>query len=328
MMNHYPSFRYQISSKGELLKRLSRLFKQKFKDKIINYCIIDFAGPVYHNQKVRMTNWEDQPEITPEELFESGLPKNNTLMINDIEAAAYGIIALAETNQLDSAHCHALYQSQPVKAPGSPRGNMVLIMPGTGLGTAGIVTLSKKNGKSDYFPLPSEIAHAPASPVNSEHASMMEWFKQGEFWPTWEDFISGRGLHRIYQGLSQNLSVSQKKDLPDILSDKDDPAAEIARAAVRQENEIAERALHLYYSCIGQVAQILALVYQPFGGIFLCGDVVLKDQSFIPGSNLLKNLHQNKKQSELLKEFPVFIVTVKNLNLLGNLWIARKKVAK
>lgn len=332
MINQYHSSRYQISSKQELLNQLSQFFKQKLTDKMISYVSIDFAGPVYQNQKVKMTNWENQPEITLEDLFQSGLPRNKTLMMNDIQAAAFGIISLVEANQLDSDNCHILYHSQPKKASGSPRENMIIIMPGTGLGTAGIVTLKQKNGKSKYFPIPSEIAHAPAIPVNYEHKLIIEWLQQKEKeieeWPTWEDFISGRGLLRIYQGLYQNLSVGQQKDLPDILGNKDDPAAEIARTAVRHENKIAERALHLYYSCIGQVAQILALVYQPFGGIFLCGDVILKDQSFIPGSHLLKKLHQNKKQSALLKKFPVFIVTVKNLNLLGNLWIARKKIVK
>ena len=95
---------------------------------------------------------------------------------------------------------------------------------------------------------------------------------------------------------------------------------------MRKENEIAQRALDLYSGCMGLLTQILALVYQPFGGIFLCGDVILKNKSFIPGSNFLKILHQNKKQSSLLKMFPVFMVTVKNLNLLGNLWIAKKKI--
>ena len=108
MINHYPSFRYQISSKKKLLNQLSRLFKQKFKDKAISYCSIDFAGPVYHNQKVKMTNWAGQPEITLEDLFQSGLPRNKTLMMNDIKAAAFGIISLAENNQLDSDHCNVL----------------------------------------------------------------------------------------------------------------------------------------------------------------------------------------------------------------------------
>ncbi len=330
MIKQCPSFRYQISSKQELLNQLSQLFKQKLKDKVIGYCTIDFAGPVYQNQKVKMTNWKGQPEITLEELFQSGLPRNKTLMMNDIEAAAYGIISLVETNQLDADYYHIIYHSQVKRASEFSQGNMIVIQPGTGLGTAGIVTLKKKSGKNEYYPIPSEIAHAPVVPINSEHESMIEWLfqkkKQGEGWPTWEDFISGRGLQIIYQGLYQRLSISQKKEMPDIFTNKADPAAEIARAAVRHESVVAEKALHLYYSCIGQLAQILALVYKPFGGIFLCGDVILKDQSFIPGSNLLRILHQNKKQSSLLKMFPVFIVSVKNINLRGNLYISKKKI--
>ena len=143
-------------------------------------------------------------------------------------------------------------------------------------------------------------------------------------WPNWEDFVSWRGLVYIYGAL-----VNMSNPLPSkILKwEKDgDKAALIALAAILQKDKLSKKALELFYRCTGKIAQILALAYQPFGGIFLCGDVIRKNQSFIPESGFLKELHKNGTQSHLLKMFPLYIVTKKNLNIMGNLRAARNHI--
>lgn len=179
-----------------------------------------------------------------------------------------------------------------------------------------------------YKPMASEIGHAPASPINQIHEDVIRWLKNEKIirydWPSWEDFVSGRGLVHIYEAL-KNIS----NPLPSkILKWKKgaDIAAIIAQAAIQQKDKLSENALELSYRCAGKIAQVLALAYQPFGGIFLCGDVIRKNQSFIPESRFLKELHKNGTQSHLLKMFPVYMVTKKNLNIMGNLSAARHQI--
>lgn len=205
---------------------------------------------------------------------------------------------------------------------------MILLMPGTGLGTAGLVGIMDKTGRVIYRSVASEIGHAPASPIDPIHEDIIHWLNNKKMingdWPSWEDFVSGRGLVHIYEAL-----VNSSNRLPSkILKWKkgEDKAALIAQAAIQQKDKLSENALELFYRCTGKIAQILALAYQPFGGIFLCGDVIRKNQSFIPESGFLKELHKNGAQSHLLKRFPVYMVTKNNLNIMGNLWAARNQI--
>jgi len=321
-------FKLHISSKDKLKKLIQEIVFIRWKKFYLKQCVLDFAGPVLNHQSVRMSNWKGSPVIKMSELIEWGLPGNCTLMINDIEAAFFGILNLIETNQLSSAGCSILYKPGLPLSQNKQSGNMILLMPGTGLGTAGLVSIIDKTGIAIYKPIASEIGHAPASPINQIHEDVIHWLKSEKIikcdWPSWEDFVSGRGLVHIYEAL-----VNITNPLPsEIIKWKkgEDKAAIIARAAIQQRDKISEKALELFFRCTGKIAQILALAYQPFGGIFLCGDVIRKNQSFIPKGGFLEELHGNVTQSNLLKMFPVYVVTKKNLNIIGNLWAARNQI--
>jgi len=321
-------FELHISSKGKLKKLIQELVFIRWKKFCLKQCVLDFAGPVLNHQSVRMSNWKGSPVIKMNELIEWGLPRNCTLMINDIEAASFGILSLIETNQLSSAGCSILYEPDKPVSQIKQSNNMILLMPGTGLGTAGLVSIMDKTGMVIYKPIASEIGHAPASPINQIHEDVIRWLKNEKIikydWPSWEDFVSGRGLVHIYEALVNITNplpseiIKWKKD--------EDGAPIIARAAIQQMDKLSEKALELFFRCTGKIAQILALAYQPFGGIFLCGGVIRKNQSFIPESGFLEELHGNAIQSNLLKMFPVYVVTKKNLNIIGNLWAARNQI--
>ena len=321
-------FKLRISSKDQLKKLIQELVLIRWKKICLEQCVLDFAGPVLNHHSVQMTNWEGSPMINMSELIKWGLPRKGTLMINDIEAAAFGILRLMETNQLSSAGCSLLYEPDKPASQIKKSGNMILLMPGTGLGTAGLVSIMDKTGTVIYKPIASEIGHAPVSPIDQIHEDIIHWLKNKKIisgdWPNWEDFVSGRGLVYIYGALANMSNPLPSKILK---WEKDgDKAALIAQAAILQKDKLSKNALELFYRCTGKIAQILALAYQPFGGIFLCGDVIRKNQSFIPESGFLKELHKNGTQSHLLKMFPVYIVTKKNLNIMGNLRAARNHI--
>lgn len=316
--------RYRINTKKDLARQLSRIFQGTVRQKI-RFCCIDFAGPVYNHQQVMLTNWKDKPFIKLEDLYGWGLPAGHTLMVNDIEAGAFAIIDLMEAQQLDRPGCYQLYQPHHLDSRPISPGNMVVLVPGTGLGTAGIVMIREKDEKIRYQPVPAEMGHAPVNPLNHDHESVIGWLIDhnkdwtGQ-WPTWEDFVSGRGLIRLYQGLANTSPCGSKQD---IINQATDPAALIAQFAIQHEDNRAEKALDLYLRCLGQAAQVLALAYQPFGGIFLCGDVIAKNRTFVAESGLMEVLHRNDQQAALVKMFPVYLITRKNLNIMGGLWAAR-----
>lgn len=228
-------FELHISSKDKLKKLIQELVFIRWKKFCLKQCVLDFAGPVLNHQSVRMSNWKGSPVIKMNELIEWGLPRNCTLMINDIEAASFGILSLIETNQLSSAGCSILYKPDKPVSQIKQSNNMILLMPGTGLGTAGLVSIMDKTGMVIYKPIASEIGHAPASPINQIHEDVIRWLKNEKIikynWPSWEDFVSGRGLVHIYEAL-----VNITNPLPsEIIKWKkgEDGAPIIARAAIQ-----------------------------------------------------------------------------------------------
>jgi glucokinase len=101
-------------------------------------------------------------------------------------------------------------------------------------------------------------------------------------------------------------------------------AAEIAGEAISGAEEIAGQALNYFYRITGRLIQIMSLVIQPYGGIFLCGTSTVRNAEFIFRSDLLREIHNSLVRKELLEQFPVYLVTKENINLAGGLWAARK----
>ena len=65
-------------------------------------CVVDFAGPVWEHRDEQLTNWSGNPTIRLSDLISCGLPDGATLMVNDMEAAGYGVESLTENQSVPS----------------------------------------------------------------------------------------------------------------------------------------------------------------------------------------------------------------------------------
>lgn len=101
-------------------------------------------------------------------------------------------------------------------------------------------------------------------------------------------------------------------------------AAEIAREAVNESDEVAVHTLNYFYRITGRLIQTMSLVIQPYGGIFLCGTSTVRNADFISKSGLLEEVHKSMVRKELLEQFPIYIVTKENINVAGGLWAGEK----
>jgi glucokinase len=283
---------------------LRRFLEAALRDAAPDRCAVDFAGPVERRGAVRMTNWPGNPVLRLGELEAWGLPAGRTLILNDLEASACGVLALAETPAA-RARLSPLYR--PTRGAAA-EGPMVIVAPGTGLGTAAVV---------GGVPMGSEVQHAAAAPLDRRHARMIAWMERarGRF-PSWEDFTSGRGLADAYRA----LCALDRAPASVLKGAQGDPAGAVARAASTDPR--AREALDYYYGCAGRVAQLLALTVQPDGGIFLCGTTTAGNAAFIRKSRFIRELHASEAQGALLRRFPVFMVEA-DLNLIGGQWACR-----
>lgn len=175
----------QVSSKAELEDFIQEMVGTM--GEIPSKCVVDFAGPVWEHREVQLTNWSGNPTIRLSDLISYGLPDGATLMVNDMEAAGYGVESLAENQSVPSCRCLSLYEP-PGGVSEESGGNKVILAPDTGLGTIGVLS-NKKKGTVE--PIPSEVQHSPLAALDEEHHELLDWYRSyRKYTPSWEDFVS------------------------------------------------------------------------------------------------------------------------------------------
>ena len=303
-------FKTRINSKQKLQDFIRNSISEQ--KQIHDKCTIGFAGIVLNKNEVNLTRWQERTKITLQSLYDCGLPENKTLMLNDMELAGYGFLDLKENGYKFTK----LYEP-PVKAQTeSSHSRSVLLAPGTGFGTTGVITGKTKSGEKYYEVIPSEVQHITVSALDEKHEKLVNWMKKKKKFynlPSWEDFVSGSGLELTYQGLIELFYPNMK---PEELS-----AEQIAEKALK--DEIYREALDIFYRCAGKLTQAIALFFRPFNGIYLCGSTTSKNAEFIKQSGFMEELQKSTDREKILKLFPVYIIEDENINTKGGLWACR-----
>jgi glucokinase len=308
---------------------------------------IAFAGAVSpQRDHIPITNWpwkpgkDGQPEpqmITQAEL-EKALAKTPVLILNDVEAASFGLLALEEFNAWpERAGVLTDEGLRPMNhRPNTQEAlaqNKALLVPGTGVGTGFIVYVSRLSGrKPAYRPevVPCEVQHSPAAAYTPKEFALIEWLRRertGGQPPCWEDIVSGQGLVSVYDFLSQQTADVDGTHPPTSqIQAEDDRAGTIAQAAQGDPPDpICREALGIYYAFCGRLAQILGLAVKAFGGVYLAGETTTRNWGFIVRSAYAENFHANFMQASLLEQFPLILLDKPDINLDGALYAACRR---
>jgi len=217
-----------------------------------------------------------------EDLMKWGLPENNTIMVNDMELAGYGILDMEEKDKMESDQCETLYK--PDFTTNNRINNKLVIAPGTGFGTASIIEFTTHSGEQVKDVLSSEIQHIQVPPLDDRHANIIEIIlseKPERTFLNFEDFVSGKGLLETYEAILKLNGIER--------TEKD--AKQIARSAVDGKDKSAIEALNIFYRCVGRIIQAMTLMMQPYGGIYLCGASTINNKKFIHQSRIIEELH-------------------------------------
>jgi glucokinase len=262
------------------------------------------AGPV-RNGKVETSNlpWTVEASRLACELH---LP--SAILINDLEANAWGIASLGE---------HDLVPLNRVKS--TPIGNQAVISAGTGLGEAGCFW----NGK-DYEIFASEGGHCDFAPRTELEIELLRYLVARFGHVSFERIVSGPGLVNVYHFLRDTHRGEEPQWLADELAEGD-AAATISRAAVVGKSVLAEHALDLWISIYGAEAGNLALKLMATGGVFLGGGIAPKLVSKLSGPLFMQAFVSKGRLQPLLESIPVKVITNEKIALFG---AARYAVAK
>jgi glucokinase len=262
------------------------------------------AGPV-RNGKVETSNlpWTVEASRLAGELH---LP--STMLINDLEANAWGIASLEEQD---------LVALNRVK--GMPVGNQAVISAGTGLGEAGLFW----NGNG-YEIFASEGGHCDFAPRTELEIELLRYLVARFGHVSFERIVSGPGLVNVYNFLRDTHRAEEPQWLTDELA-QGDQAATISRAAVAGKSVLAEHALDLWISIYGAEAGNLALKLMATGGVFLGGGIAPKIVSKLSGPLFMQAFVSKGRLQPLLESIPVKVITNDKIALFG---AARYAVAK
>jgi len=255
------------------------------------------AAPVIEGRaKTPNLNWT----ISDESLADL-LKIDRVWLINDLEATAYGIETLGDSQLL-------------TLNPGDPKsgGNRALIAAGTGLGMAGIFF---RNGH--YHPMPSEGGHssfAARTPLELELFQYLSEKFGGHV--SYERVLSGPGLFNVYSFLRDRKFAEEPAWLAAQIASGDKTAA-VSAAASANKSELAVKALDMFVSVYGAMSGNLALLMMAGGGLYVGGGIAPKIREKLKDGTFMKAFTDKGRLSTLVASIPVHIILDDKTALFG-----------
>jgi glucokinase len=253
------------------------------------------AGPV-QNGRVETSNL---PWIIEQARLAKQIQLPTTLLINDLEANAWGIGGLSP------------YDLIALNRAGPSVGNQAVIAPGTGLGEAGLFW----NG-SRHEVYACEGGHADFAPQGDLQIELLRFLASRYEHVSYERILSGPGLVHVYEFLREKGCGDEPAGFAGRLA-QGDAAATISSSALSGANPLAEQALDLWITVYGAEAGNLALKAMATGGIFLGGGISPKLLPKLTGPLFMRAFLSKGRLHALLEGIPVQVITNDKAALLG-----------
>jgi glucokinase len=254
------------------------------------------AGPV-RDGRVEAINL---PWVVDAKLLAARLGLPEVLLVNDLEANAWGLAALPD------ADFAVLQSGRP-----APAGNAAVISAGTGLGQAGLVW----DGRL-HRPVASEAGHADWAPQDELQIGLWRFLTAEVGHVSVERVLSGPGLHNIYRFLRDGQGLVEPGWLAEALA-HEAPAPVISRVALESRAEIAVRALALFVAIYGAEAGNLGLRMLATAGVYVGGGIAPRILPALQGRTFLDAFAGKGRLRPFLEQIPVRVVLNDGAALLG-----------
>ncbi len=254
------------------------------------------AGPV-RNGRVETSNL---PWVIEQSRLAKQIHLPATLLINDLEASAWGIGALQSSDLVPLNHVE-----------GPAVGNQAVVAPGTGLGEAGLFW-----DGSHHHVFACEGGHTDFAPTDDLQIELLRFLKARFGHVSYERILSGPGLVNVYEFLRDTGCEKESAELAADIA-KGDAAASISRAALDGSSQLAEKALDIWIAVYGAEASNLALKTMATGGLFLAGGISPKILGKLTGPAFMKSFVDKGRLRPLVESIPVQVVTNDKAGLLG-----------
>lgn len=257
---------------------------------------IGVAGPV-RGGRVKTTNL---PWVIEAASLEDDLELEKIFLLNDLEAAAWGIPALAP-DELTTLQEGSLES-----------GNRALIAAGTGLGEAGLYWDGRR-----HHPFATEGGHTDFAPANERDAGFLRFLRREHGHVSWERVVSGPGLAALHRFLVGELGPPSSACPVGQVDDEDDAAAAVTRGALAGDCRVCSESLDSFVRLYGAEAGNLALKVMARGGVFVGGGIAPKILDALTDGRFVEAFLDKGRMRYVVEEMPVRIITNDQVALLG-----------
>jgi len=256
------------------------------------------AGAVLEG-KSKITNL---PWFLDEHKLAAAIGAPRVKLLNDLEAAAYGMLYLAP-------------EDFTILNPGSPEqrtGNCGVIAAGTGLGEGMLYWDGRR-----HHPLASEGGHADFAPRTDQEIDMLRYLRDkfhGHI--SYERVLSGPGFFNIYTFLRDRGYYPETPLLTEKLQ-KGDKSSTITKIGLAGQDPLCVAALDLFATLYGAEAGNLALKCLAVGGVFVGGGIAPKMLPVLENGSFMRGFTEKGRFSDLLKSIPVRVALNPRAPLIG-----------
>lgn len=262
------------------------------------YASLGVAGPV-DGGRANITNlkW-----VLDEEKLSKALNLKSVKLINDLEAVAYCIPSL-EKKELKT-----LNKGSPIL-----EGSKAVIAPGTGLGEAFLTW-----DDDSYRVHASEGGHSDFSPTSPIEIELLRFLQARFGQASLERACSGQGLRNIHEFLEER-GDQEGKPWHEIVQCATDPVPVIVDAAIHDKGKckICEETLRIFISILGHETSNFALKVKATNGVYLGGGIPPRIIPALTDGLFMKSYNDKGKMSELVKQFPVYVIMNPKVALAG-----------
>ncbi|MDP2454071.1 MULTISPECIES: glucokinase [unclassified Kaistella] len=216
---------------------------------------------------------------------------NEVYLINDLEASAYGLENMAESDLL------VIHDSGNFTP-----GNAVILSPGVGLGEAALFW-----DGSYLRPFATEGGHCEFSPRTNDEVEFYSFLQKIYGIVSWESVLSTAGLFNVYRFLRDVKRQVQ----PDWLTQEIEAGnftEAIIRGAVEKRDRICTMTIETFLIFLAREANSLVLKMKATGGLFLSGEILIMLEEFLNNKKFYKNFIISDKMENILKDIPIYLV--------------------
>ena len=223
----------------------------------------------------------------------------NVYFMNDFQASAFGTGQLLEKDRIIlNPGASNLNENPDALTKNTTR---VAVGAGTGLGVAWADD-DIQGGKRAACTHDTEGGHIDFAPIDDTQIELLQFLQQRFGHVSYERILSGAGLVSLYQFCSGTQN--------------DDISAEWVNNHSKKD-AAADRALSLFVQIYGAYIGNIALLFKPYGGIFITGGIAAKMLNKMQSEEFI-NAYLNKgRMRALVEQIAVYLVTNERVGLLG-----------